>query len=224
LDDLSAVIRSTEGDCIITGDFNAKSVLWGSPGSSLRGVVLERWAAELDLRIINVGNTSTCVRHNGSSIIDLTWSSANICSLISDWRVLSDVLSLSDHCYITFSFGEHIGGHTGRRARYSRWNTKTLDKELFREVAHWLCESGLSAESMEAFSSDIAGIMTSACNVATKKLRYHDTKRGVFWWTEEVLQARRRCIAARRFLTRVRKRGGSCSNLEYIFKKSRASL
>jgi len=74
LDDLNAVIRSTEGDCIITGDFRAKSVLWGSPGSSLRGV-LERWAAELDLRIINVGNTPTCVRHNGSSIIDLTWSS-----------------------------------------------------------------------------------------------------------------------------------------------------
>jgi len=97
LDDLHLDICASGGGCVITGDFNAKSVLWGSPRTNWRGSVLERWAAGLDLRIINSGNVPTCVRHNGSSIIDLTWSSASICGMFSGWRVLPDVMSLSDH-------------------------------------------------------------------------------------------------------------------------------
>jgi len=224
LDELSAVIRTIDGDCIITGDFNAKSVLWGSPSSNFRGMVLERWAAGFDFRIINVGNTPTCVRHNGHSIVDLTWSSANICGYISDWQVLQDALSLSDHRYITFSFGSRFGGHTDRRARYPRWNAKTLVKELFSEVVHWLCDGGFPADSVEGFSRGVARVMSSACDVAAFRLNYRDARRGVYWWSEEISQARRRCLAARRLLTRVRGRGGSCTNLEDVYKKSRSTL
>jgi len=89
LDRLSAIICMT-GACIISGDFNAKSLSWGSPRTDWRGSVLERWAAGLDLRIMNMNivNEPTCVRTNGSSIIDLTWSSASICRLFSNWCVL----------------------------------------------------------------------------------------------------------------------------------------
>jgi len=73
LDRLSTAIRGFGGNCIVAGDYNAKSLLWGSPRTSWRGSVLERWAAELDLRIVNVGNEPTCVRTKGASIIDLTW-------------------------------------------------------------------------------------------------------------------------------------------------------
>jgi len=200
IDELSTVIRAVRGECIVAGDFNAKSVLWGSPGSDFRGLVLERWAAGLDLRIINTGDTPTCVRHNGSSIIDLTWSSANICSHISDWRVLTDVYSQSDHQYITFCFGDRIGDHTGRRARYLRWNAKTLDKELFLETVHWLCEGGFSADSVGEFSTGIARAMSSACDVAASRLSHRSNRRGIYWWSDEIAQARRRCMAARRLL------------------------
>jgi len=166
------VFRTTGGGCIITGDFNAKSVLWRSPGSDWRGLVLERWAAELDLRIMNVGNTPTCVRHNGSSIIDLTWSSANICGLISDWCVLSDVLSLSDHRYITFSFGEDVGGHTGKCARYFRWNTKTLDKELFREIVQGNSSGSVKAVFPQNPLRDFRCVSRGSCPVhATSRLK-----------------------------------------------------
>jgi len=155
LDKLSAVIRISGGSWIISGDFNAKSLLWGSPRTNWRGSVLERWAAGLDLRIINVGNEPTCVRSNGTSIIDLTWSSANNCRLFSNWRVLSETVSLSDHRYIVYNFGEPLGGHTGRRARYPRWNAKTLDRKLFREVVGWLCDGEFLAGTVDDLSACI---------------------------------------------------------------------
>jgi len=64
--------------------------------------------------------------------------------------------------------------------------------------------------------------MSSACNIAARKLKYHDSRRGVYWWTEELSQARRRCVAARRLLTRVKRRGGPSLNAENLFKKARA--
>jgi len=73
LDELSVAIRAAGGNCIVTGDFNAKSGMSGSPELTWCGSVLERWAAELDLRIINVGASPICVRHNDLSIVDLTW-------------------------------------------------------------------------------------------------------------------------------------------------------
>jgi len=35
LDDLGAVVRTAGGRCIVTGDFNAKSILWGGLGHRL---------------------------------------------------------------------------------------------------------------------------------------------------------------------------------------------
>jgi len=224
LDNLSAIIRTIGGNCIIAGDFNAKSFLWGSSRINWRGTVLERWAAGLDLRIMNVGNEPTCVRSNGSSIIDLTWASASVSRLVSNWRVLTDSISLSDHRYITFDFGEPLGGRTGSSARYPRWNTKTLDRELLREVVGWLCDGGFPGDSVGDFSAHIVGAMSSACNVSAKKLKYRDTRRGVYWWNDTLVQARRRCIAARRLMTRIKRRGGCHINAESLYKQSRTKF
>ncbi|EFN65109.1 hypothetical protein EAG_13721, partial [Camponotus floridanus] len=72
-------------------DFNAKSPLWGANSLDGRGVLLSGWAAERDLRIVNVGNIPTCVRpQGGTSIVDLTWSSPDILLLIDEWRVMED--------------------------------------------------------------------------------------------------------------------------------------
>jgi len=154
LDELSAAVHHLGDNHIITGDFNAKSALWGCARTDWRGSVIERWAAELDLVLINNGVVSTCVRSNGESIIDLTWSSAGVCGLLSDWRVLSDeVLSLSDHRYIVFRIGGAYPGHAGGRALYPRWNTKTLDRDLFVETLDWLGVGNFPRESVEDFSS-----------------------------------------------------------------------
>lgn len=76
LDELSDVIINARNfNILLAGDFNAHSLLWGSGSTSLKGELLGNWAAGLDLRLANLGNAPTCVRWQGSSIIDLTWTS-----------------------------------------------------------------------------------------------------------------------------------------------------
>ncbi|XP_011860070.1 PREDICTED: uncharacterized protein LOC105557431 [Vollenhovia emeryi] len=65
-DRLSDAIGSAGGPLIICGDFNAKSVLWGSPLTNGRGKILEGLADQHDLDLMNIGNKPTCVRPQGS--------------------------------------------------------------------------------------------------------------------------------------------------------------
>ncbi|KAG6450821.1 hypothetical protein O3G_MSEX006776 [Manduca sexta] len=60
---------------IVAGDFNATSVVWGSPVTNARGRVLEEWAISVGLAVLNRGSVDTCVRHNGGSIVDLSFGS-----------------------------------------------------------------------------------------------------------------------------------------------------
>lgn len=55
-----------------------------------------RWCAGHDLILMNKGNLATCVRHQGSSIIDLTWCNAEVAPRIAKWKVL-DKESYSNH-------------------------------------------------------------------------------------------------------------------------------
>lgn len=61
LDELSGVLSSRVDKVIIAGDINAKDSLWGSRINNNKGLLVIRWAAERDLRIINFGNAPTCV-------------------------------------------------------------------------------------------------------------------------------------------------------------------
>jgi len=216
LDKLCAIIRDTGGNCVVVGDFNCKSIWWGSPGTDWRGRALERWAAELDLRLVNSGRSPTCVRKKGSSIIDLTWSTADIFNKLRDWCVLSDEESLSDHLYIVFRIGD-TRGRMFCRSHYTRWNTKAMDRELFREALSWLFGSSLPADSVEGLSLRITNAVKSALNLSAKKLNFRNNKRGVYWWCDEIQQSRRK-------LTRCRKRGAPCEDLLNLYKLARSSL
>lgn len=47
---------------IVAGDFNSKSHLWGSATTTAKGVLLADWVAQQDLRVLNRGSSSTCIR------------------------------------------------------------------------------------------------------------------------------------------------------------------
>lgn len=104
--ELDDVIFRSRGRIVICGDFNAKSHLWGSVRSNRRGEVLAHWASSVDLRLVNVGNVATCVRQQGSSVVDLTWASSALIDRVVDWRVLLNVETLSDHRCILFTIEE----------------------------------------------------------------------------------------------------------------------
>ncbi|XP_043512253.1 uncharacterized protein LOC122529846 [Frieseomelitta varia] len=85
---------------LVLGDFNAKSTLWSSPRTDARGNAVTQWAAGLDLRLLNTGHTSTCIRWQGESIVDLSWASPEAIKHITGWKVMDNTETLSDHLYI----------------------------------------------------------------------------------------------------------------------------
>ncbi|XP_011859518.1 PREDICTED: uncharacterized protein LOC105557004 [Vollenhovia emeryi] len=75
-DRLSDAVAAARDPVILCGDFNAKSTYWGSSIDNRRGEIFLGLADQHDLVLCNRGNRPTCVRPQGSSIIDLTWASA----------------------------------------------------------------------------------------------------------------------------------------------------
>lgn len=80
------------------------------------------WAAECDLRIVNIGSVPTCVRPQGFSVIDLTWSTPDLIHEITNWYVAEDTETLSDHKYIRFQIGNDSCQPRSCSKKPLRWN------------------------------------------------------------------------------------------------------
>ncbi|EFN72349.1 hypothetical protein EAG_00171, partial [Camponotus floridanus] len=78
------------------------SPLWGSAEYNWRGRLLEEWINERDLCVTNTGTNPTCVRPQGCSVVDITLTTASLAARVSNWEVLENVATLSDHRYVHF--------------------------------------------------------------------------------------------------------------------------
>lgn len=115
IEELGRHIRNVEGEIIVCGDFNAKSRLWGNAVTNKRGNLLEEWAAQYNLRLGNVGSAPTCIKPQGTSVVDITWHSLYADNYLSEWQVL-DTETMSDHVFITFTYRR-----TYRREQETEW-------------------------------------------------------------------------------------------------------
>ncbi|GAB1867324.1 Endonuclease/exonuclease/phosphatase domain-containing protein [Camponotus japonicus] len=70
LNEIKKLITKEKRNTIICGDFNAKSPLWSCRNENSRGKALIDLTNMLDLRLINEGSIATCVRPQGTSIVD----------------------------------------------------------------------------------------------------------------------------------------------------------
>ncbi|KAK9687558.1 Endonuclease-reverse transcriptase [Popillia japonica] len=81
--------------------------MWGSPVTDKRGEYLMEWAAELNLSVMNSGNTPTFERGDtGSfiddtgSFIDITWATEGMVRRVNKWEVLlGEVYTYHHHIY-----------------------------------------------------------------------------------------------------------------------------
>lgn len=189
---------------IICGDLNARSRFWGDLRENPRGKTLKGWMSGLDLRVCNSGNIPTCVRPQGTSIVDLTIVSAVLVSRIHEWHVVIGDDSSSDHRYIFFHIQWSVP-HANRsfnHARYPRWSLKCFDKSLFNSLLEFKGEFFDKDLSVEELSDWLSDTMKSACDLAAKRVFPHTGGRAVYWWCEEVA-ARRRSFAALRRVNRI---------------------
>lgn len=126
---------------IIGGDFNSKSTMWSASQTNIRGDRLERWSASRDMVLVNYGCKPTCMRSQGSSIVDLTWCSPSAKSQITSWEVM-DLETLSDHAYIIFKINMNqyeVSPMLRRKKKYIRWAHKKMDADRYREALTWKC-------------------------------------------------------------------------------------
>lgn len=228
-------------DIIIAGDFNSKDRMWGSKHTDSRGEKLARWAANWDLRLINEGSSPTCVRHHGSSIVDLTWSTADIQGRINNWRVL-DVFTYSDHMYISYilNFNDSrdinisidvsasVNMYSSIRKKYIKWSHKKMDVDIFKETLEWICtERALHIETVEEAASWLKEAYTNACDMSMPRLK-KVVKNQVYWWNSEIAELRTACKQARKKWQRLkRKRNVRVEQIllkEEAYREIRASL
>ncbi|KMQ85315.1 reverse transcriptase [Lasius niger] len=229
LSDLSVMLSSRTDKVIVAGDFNAKAGLWGSNVTNQRGLQVVRWAAERDLRIINEGVVPTCVRPQGSSIVDLTWSSPDLQPLITNWQVRESMEWLSDHVCISFDISTSRPNLPPNRGLNRRWNLRKLDRDIFRAVLVWGSRDPDVEDTLDLDQSikDLDKLMEEACDAAAPRIGPRRPRRSAYWWSESVAILRTTCIHARRAWQRAKRRhrpSAAIIELGITYKTARKNL
>jgi len=174
---------------VVARDFNAHSPEWGSVRLDSRGSMLSDLATMLGLTVCNVGTRPTFSRANAASIIDvtLTRSLSRGRQLITDWSVLEDVFSTSDHSYIEYRVSSRSVQNTTRQSLRSRapgWLVKKLNlaaADLFFELTgppNPLSTDAPASEHAERLES----LLTATCEASMPpRSASFEAKKAVHW-------------------------------------------
>lgn len=215
---------------ILAGDLNAKSVEWGNPRNDAQGDTLAEWARSVELDPANIGNTWTCVRANGGSVVDVTFASPPAAQAIRAWRVVTEEETFSDHRYIRFDLGCRGETHRVESSgnRRSRWSVKKMDAEALRltaAVEMWpAATQPETAEWVEEEATRLCQAMSRCCDASMPRSKGAGcSTKSVYWWTEEIASLRRGCTSARRAYLRQRRRSGGDAERETALQESYAT-
>ncbi|XP_041969323.1 uncharacterized protein LOC121726158 [Aricia agestis] len=205
---LTAVVEGSSRPVVVAGDFNAKSPLWGSPAANARGRLLEDWLVTTGLVLANRGASSTCVRPQGESIVDLTLVSPAIAPRITEWKVLSRIETLSDHLYIRFVVSAHLTepGRSFTPGTGLRWSLKKLDRDLLKEAAAVASWAPLPSEDVEECAEWLIEAAHNICDASMPRAGPAVPRRQTYWWSPDLKRLRDECVAARRRYLRYRRR------------------
>ncbi|CAH2097400.1 unnamed protein product [Euphydryas editha] len=105
---------------------------------SLKVVIANRyeWALAAGLCLLNVGAVQACVPWSGGSVVDVTFATPAIARRVEEWRVETEVETLSDHRYIRFEVSPapvrlaSSSSSTSSRGRsqFPRWALSKIDR------------------------------------------------------------------------------------------------
>lgn len=182
---------------IVFGDFNARSPLWGSNFQDARGKRVAEWLASLNLVLFNDGQHPTFERHGAATFLDLTIGTSAVSRMISDWEVLINQETLSDHnlikCVIKFNEPEI----TIRRRRSFRKARRGDLPNLLAATLALPPTADFTAEHIAQYTREICKRIIPA-----KAPR----KTPVYWWSTEIRDLRNNAVRAKRRKTRIVKK------------------
>ncbi|GFW65265.1 hypothetical protein TNCV_395311 [Trichonephila clavipes] len=89
-------------NCLLAGDFNARSVVWGYKITDRRGDILTDFLLSNNLHLCNIPGLGPTFHGPRSAVgnPDLTPTSCDLISFVENWEILSTE-SLSDHSFIS---------------------------------------------------------------------------------------------------------------------------
>ncbi|XP_072761515.1 uncharacterized protein [Anoplolepis gracilipes] len=190
----------------------------GSTTSNSRGHLVKAWAAECDLQLINVGSTPTCVRPQGSSVVDFTWASYSLAgmtagiaaSYIRDWKVLQEtetyLITVTSRLKL---ISPRKTAKTHKNA-FPRWNWRRMDIDKFIVSLEWSCCDGsqLEGDTINAKGREgwLRKTMRDACDSAAPRIKNGNPKRSAYWWNSTITHPRQKCCRAKRLWSKNKRR------------------
>nr|XP_034195328.1 uncharacterized protein LOC117611492 [Osmia lignaria] len=184
---------------LVLGDFNSHAKSWGSPRTDARGEAVLDWAAENELRLLNRGSVSTCVRAQGESIVDLSFATPSAVRMVQSWRVMEEAESLSDHRYIRLEFHSTTNRRPASGLPPLRWALKRLDRDALMAAALAVTWPEQPAGPVADIGEEVEwfrGTMKAICDVAMPRAKCLP-RRAAYWWSGEIADIWRNCNVAR---------------------------
>lgn len=200
---------------ILGGDLNARARAWDRK-YNFRGHLLEEWAANNELTLMNDGKADTCVRAQGSSMVDVTLGTEAAMKVFESWSVDEYTETLSDYKYIRIQTDskDSMGGYA-REIEFPKWNTSKINKDWFAASVlggNWLLQHKITSlierGEMDKVDYALKRMVSDACdNAMTRTKGGGNTRRKkVYWWNDEIAIVSSRCSLWRRRLTRAKSR------------------
>lgn len=160
--------------------------------------------ASLDAAVCNNGQSPTFVRGQSQSYIDVTFVSARIQDLVSNWVVREDE-SLSLHRDITFD----IGSSSTATIQPSRgWATSKIEATQLKATLTRLADPLPETAAAGTAADSLVEWMTQAADSCLPKRQQSNGRLPVPWWSEHIGSLRKECLRARRQFHRKRSRLG----------------
>ncbi|KAL0860240.1 hypothetical protein ABMA27_010547 [Loxostege sticticalis] len=204
-----AVARMPPGQVAVLGDLNARSMAWGDRVTKPKGRVLELWATTVGLSLLNRGNTYTCVRRRGGSIVDVSFATPALAARVRRWEV-DLAVTLSDHRHVRIEIADHSSAVRSGRERVSpfpRWALTRLDREMAKEAAFvqdWFGQP--TGPDVDDAALRLRGAMTEVCDASMPRSHRPPPKKAVYWWSTDLEDLRVACLGALRSYRRYRRR------------------
>lgn len=180
INDLRRLLADLPRPCILMGDFNAHSPMWGSDRYDIRGRTLELFIEESGLTLLNSGEHTYCnVRSGNFSAIDLTLCSPRL-STIMLWEPLDDP-HFSDHFPLKMS----LNIPKTQLLLNQKWIINKADWEIFTRSVRFPELPNDIDEAVEVLTSRII----EAANKSIPKTSGNISSKSLPWWNDEIKSA-----------------------------------
>lgn len=193
------VVKQLPSTPLICGDFNGHNPIWGSETVDHKGTILEKWADEDQLIILNDRKGTRISPEGKMSSIDLALTHNRLASKCS-WSIDHTTTIGSDHFPITIGFRCQV--NRGPTAPESRWNIRKADWEKFKSLCTIYIDEKLISEDVDIFTKNFTTAISICAEKSIPTTKPMMSREGVPWWNENCQKALKQ---KREALNRVRR-------------------